>query len=506
MRVLLTNDDGIGSPGLIAVLEALAPVAETVVIAPAQNQSAVARSITLRRAMTVTEYDLHGAAAAFAVDGTPVDCVRFAALGLGGGGYDAVVSGANLGHNLGDDVTYSGTVAAALEGVLLGLPAIAVSQGALDGGLGFVADAGFEFGDGARFTARLLQTVFEHGLPPGLLLNVNVPAAPAGRAHRGTGPPHLPRQPQRDRGPRAREGLPHLRRRAHLRRAAGQRLRDGRRRADRRHAAALRSRRPQGRRLAVRPRSRSAAVSDEALRIGAASISRADLDGLVGALARDLHQGRRIAVVADVSIEAVVLILAGLAAGCEVVLLNPKSGPAERAHILADARPELVLTGTNLASADRAPALAGVAGGALVIYTSGTTGPPKGVVLPVAALHANLAAVYDAWAWTAADRVVHALPLYHVHGLLLGTLGPLWRGGSAHHVGRFEPRAIADALQGGRQHGVRRAHDVESHRRGLRGGRVARGAVRPPRASSCPARRACRCRCTSVSSGSWDGA
>ena len=180
MRVLLTNDDGIGSPGLIAVLEALAPVAETVVIAPAQNQSAVARSITLRRAMTVTEYELPGAAAAFAVDGTPVDCVRFAALGLGGGGYDAVVSGANLGHNLGDDVTYSGTVAAALEGVLLGLPAIAVSQGALDGGLGFVADAGFEFGDGARFTARLLQTVFEHGLPPGLLLNVNVPAAPRG--------------------------------------------------------------------------------------------------------------------------------------------------------------------------------------------------------------------------------------------------------------------------------------------------------------------------------------
>lgn len=180
MRVLLTNDDGIFSPGLIAVLEALAPVAETVVIAPAQNQSAVARSITLRRAMTVTEHHLEGAAAAYAVDGTPVDCVRFAALGLGGGGYDAIVSGANLGHNLGDDVTYSGTVAAALEGVVLGLPAIAVSQGALDRGLGFVADAGFDFTAGARFTARLLQTVLQHGLPPGLLLNVNVPATPQG--------------------------------------------------------------------------------------------------------------------------------------------------------------------------------------------------------------------------------------------------------------------------------------------------------------------------------------
>jgi 5'-nucleotidase len=180
VRVLLTNDDGISSPGLIAVLRALAPVAETVVIAPAENQSAVARSITLRRAITVVEHDMEGAAAAFSVDGTPVDCVRFAALGLGGEGYDAIVSGANLGFNLGDDVTYSGTVAAALEGVLLGLPAIAVSQGALDGGLGWLEAGGYEFDDGARFTTRLLQTVLEHGLPPGLLLNVNVPVGPRG--------------------------------------------------------------------------------------------------------------------------------------------------------------------------------------------------------------------------------------------------------------------------------------------------------------------------------------
>ncbi len=180
MRVLLTNDDGISSPGLRALLDALAPIAEVVVIAPAENQSAVARSITLRRAITVFEHDLPGAAAAFAVDGTPVDCVRFAALGLGGGGYDVIVSGANLGHNLGDDVTYSGTVAAAFEGVLLGLPAIAVSQGADDGGLGTVAAGGFEFAAGARFTARLLAAVDEHGLPDGLLLNVNVPHAPAG--------------------------------------------------------------------------------------------------------------------------------------------------------------------------------------------------------------------------------------------------------------------------------------------------------------------------------------
>jgi malonyl-CoA/methylmalonyl-CoA synthetase len=189
-------------------------------------------------------------------------------------------------------------------------------------------------------------------------------------------------------------------------------------------------------------------VSDVALRIGEAAVSRAELDGLVGAAARSLNPGRRIAVVADSSIEAVVMILAGLAAGCEVVLLNPKSGPAERDHILADARPELVLTDVHPARLGREPVPA-EPGGALVIYTSGTTGPPKGVVLAREALVANLAAVYEAWDWTAADRVVHALPLYHVHGLLLGTLGPLWRGGSAHHVGRFDPHAIGAAVRAG---------------------------------------------------------
>jgi 5'-nucleotidase len=180
MRVLLTNDDGIDAPGIQALLAELVRVAEVVVIAPAANQSAVARSITLRRALTVTERDLAGALRSFAVDGTPVDCVRFAALGIGGAPFDAVVSGANHGLNLGDDVTYSGTVAAAMEGVLLGLPAIAVSQGGLAGGLGFVTDDAYDFTAGARFTAGLLERVVHHGLAPGLLLNVNVPARPAG--------------------------------------------------------------------------------------------------------------------------------------------------------------------------------------------------------------------------------------------------------------------------------------------------------------------------------------
>jgi len=189
-------------------------------------------------------------------------------------------------------------------------------------------------------------------------------------------------------------------------------------------------------------------VNDFALRIGADALTRAELDGLVGGLAAGLPSGRRIAVVAEASLDAAVLIMAGLAAGCEVVPLNPKSGTSEREHILADARPELVLETVHRDGVRPAP-LPPAGGGALVIYTSGTTGPPKGVVLPAAALRANLDAVYEAWAWTAADRVVHALPLYHVHGLLLGTLGPVWRGGSSHHVGRFDPQALADALREG---------------------------------------------------------
>ncbi|MDX6375716.1 MAG: malonyl-CoA/methylmalonyl-CoA synthetase, partial [Gaiellaceae bacterium] len=135
-------------------------------------------------------------------------------------------------------------------------------------------------------------------------------------------------------------------------------------------------------------------MSGEALRFGGATVSRAELDRLVGGAARGLAAAGRIAVVADSSIEAVVLILAGLAAGCEVVLLNPKSGQAERAHILADAAPERVLTARDLSPPGPAPTDA--AGGALVIYTSGTTGPPKGVVLEHAALVQNLAAVYEA--------------------------------------------------------------------------------------------------------------
>ena len=175
MRVLLTNDDGIDSPGLLALAARLAEVADVAVVAPAENQSAVGRGITLRRDLDVEERAVPGAAAAFAVTGTPVDCVRLAVLGLAGPRPEAVVSGSNLGLNLGDDVTYSGTVAAAIEGLLLGLPAIAVSQQSQEGELGFVGEGRWEFEPGARFTARLLERMAGNGFPTDTLLNVNVP-------------------------------------------------------------------------------------------------------------------------------------------------------------------------------------------------------------------------------------------------------------------------------------------------------------------------------------------
>src|SRR3954469_11463934 len=131
MRVLLTNDDGIEAKGLQALRRALleVPGIELAVVAPDSNRSATARSITIRRPLWVEEVDFGDGTVGYATDGTPVDCVRFATLGLiEGFEADLIVSGINHGSNLGDDITYSGTVAAALEGVVLGLPAIAISQ------------------------------------------------------------------------------------------------------------------------------------------------------------------------------------------------------------------------------------------------------------------------------------------------------------------------------------------------------------------------------------------
>jgi len=144
VRVLLTNDDGVAAEGLQAARRALRDLdgVEVNVIAPDSNRSATARSITTRSPLAVEEVEFDDGDHGFATDGTPVDCVRFAELGLVGERPDLIVSGINHGSNLGDDITYSGTVAAAFEGIVLGVPALAVSQQSTAKEMSFVAGRG----------------------------------------------------------------------------------------------------------------------------------------------------------------------------------------------------------------------------------------------------------------------------------------------------------------------------------------------------------------------------
>ena len=158
-------------------------------IAPDGNRSAMARSITTRRPVWVQEVDFEDGTVGYATDGTPVDCVRLAHLGLVEGfTAELVVSGINHGSNLGDDITYSGTVAAALEAIVLGLPGIAVSQQSVSRELDFRMGSRFDFSVAASFTARLVAELQNVPLPDGTLLNINVPGAhPTGVTVAGLG-------------------------------------------------------------------------------------------------------------------------------------------------------------------------------------------------------------------------------------------------------------------------------------------------------------------------------
>lgn len=181
MKVLLTNDDGIQATGLHAMRRALldVPGVELAVIAPNTNRSATARSITTRSPLWVDEVELDDGTTGYATDGTPVDCVRFAALGLIEFKPELIVAGINHGSNLGDDITYSGTVAAALEGIVLGIPAIAVSQQADHGEMDFRIGRAWEaenFASVAAFVARIVDELQDVPMPEGTLLNVNAPA------------------------------------------------------------------------------------------------------------------------------------------------------------------------------------------------------------------------------------------------------------------------------------------------------------------------------------------
>lgn len=178
MRVLITNDDGIGAAGLHALRRALAslPEVEVHVIAPDSNRSATARSITTRSPLWVEEVSFDDGATGFATEGTPVDCVRFADLGLLGERPELIVSGINHGSNLGDDITYSGTVAAALEGIVLGIPALAISQQSAAKEMDFRLGRSFDFSYSTRLATEIVRLVASDPLPPGTLINVNCPA------------------------------------------------------------------------------------------------------------------------------------------------------------------------------------------------------------------------------------------------------------------------------------------------------------------------------------------
>jgi 5'/3'-nucleotidase len=184
IQILLTNDDGIEAEGLQTLRRALARIEDVrlVVIAPDGNRSAMARSITTRRPLWVAELDFGDGGVGYSTDGTPVDCVRLANLGLISGFIpDLVVSGINHGSNLGDDITYSGTVAAALEAVVLGIPGIAVSQQAVGAALDYVDRGSFDFVLAAEIVARLVASLDRVPLSPKTLLNINVPGeAPTG--------------------------------------------------------------------------------------------------------------------------------------------------------------------------------------------------------------------------------------------------------------------------------------------------------------------------------------
>ncbi|MFD4018291.1 acyl-CoA synthetase [Streptomyces sindenensis] len=245
------------------------------------------------------------------------------------------------------------------------------------------------------------------------------------------------------------------------------------------------------------------AASREAVRFGTLSLTYGELAAASTALAARIADAGRVAVWATPTPETVIAVVAALRAGVPAVPLNPRTGESELAHILADSEPTAALAGPDdelppaleklrrvtvdarAAATSGAPEGSGAHGAgeaagageaertgeaagvgearpaahdigeadaeapALIVYTSGTTGPPKGAVLPRRAVAASLDALEDAWGWTGDDVLVHALPLFHVHGLILGVLGPLRRGGSVRHLGKFSPEGVARELGSG---------------------------------------------------------
>jgi 5'-nucleotidase len=166
-RILVTNDDGVMSPGLHALAARLHTIGQVWVVAPDRERTAVAHGVTLHKPLRIHQVGKR----VYTVNGTPVDCVNLALAKILPDAPDILVSGINKGVNLGDDVMYSGTVSAAIEGAILGVPSIAVSQ---------EGEERFRFQTGARYAKRIAALILSHGLPPETILNINIPDCPLG--------------------------------------------------------------------------------------------------------------------------------------------------------------------------------------------------------------------------------------------------------------------------------------------------------------------------------------
>jgi malonyl-CoA/methylmalonyl-CoA synthetase len=213
-----------------------------------------------------------------------------------------------------------------------------------------------------------------------------------------------------------------------------------------------------------------------AMRFPGGALTWDELRGAVRAAARQVEGCRRIALWAEPTLETAVGVIGALVAGVTVVPLNASIGSIELEHILGEAKPDAILCGPDAVAAlpaqltssassarscerlvvdvkarsgDALPPAPDDEAPALIIYTSGTTGLPKGAVLSHRAIAANLDGLADVWRWTSRDVLVHALPLFHVHGLVLGTLGPVRVGSPLVHIGKFSPEGIATALASG---------------------------------------------------------
>ncbi len=173
MNILITNDDGVTAPGLMALAQAMQPLGSISILAPDRNWSGGGHVKTLDRPMRIKEVHLEDGSPAFTSDGAPSDCVALALLGFFEHKFDLVVSGINPTANMGHDVTYSGTVTAAMEAIIFGVPGIAFSLGSINNGL---VDA--DYGPAAEVAQQVVRAWQRQKLPKGILLNVNIPKLP----------------------------------------------------------------------------------------------------------------------------------------------------------------------------------------------------------------------------------------------------------------------------------------------------------------------------------------